>query len=402
MREGKGLLCAMLFLLGACVQPSAQSKMEVAPPADGLQAADAAMADALPGPLEDHWAFDDNRQVPGDAAVETADLLPSEDALDTTPDVGPVCPNQAPCDDGDPCTSAETCISGICQPGAVDQTLNCLYADKPGISSCSSGTASDAAQAVALSRVNMVRALSGLPAVTYDAKSDPETQDAALMMTANNELNHEPPANWYCWTEAGFVGAGASNLHRGWSTDLKLPDPLEAVDAFLVDINVESLGHRRWLLDPFLTQVSYGAAHGKSKVVSSYPYGRAMALKVIYPNPKPTAFQGDFVAYPHGDYPAGLVEKDWYLSFSMVANKTSKWANEKVDLTSAVVTVEGPGQYKLPVHDMVASNQFFGLPNHLKWKVSGLQNNVEYNVYIDGLKYAGKGHSFHYTFRLIP
>lgn len=366
-------------------------EMDIPSLADGTDPMEGLQDSSLEGGTsEDGWQGPD---------APAADELPEPDVQ---PDITPACPEHEPCDDGDPCTTGETCIASACQPEAVILTAACLYSTAPNISQCSAGTPSAAARTVALAKVNRFRALSGLPPVAYDAASDQGTQDAALIMTANNALNHEPPDSWHCWSEAGFLGAGASNLHRGWSTDLQLPDPAEAIAAFLVDLDVESLGHRRWLLDPFLQKVSYGASHGKAKVPSSYPYGRSMALKVIYPNPKPITLQSDFVAYPSGDYPSSLVDKDWYLSFSMVADKQSKWANEKVDLTAATVSVQGPGQNQLSVYGVATSNEYFGLPNHIKWKVAGLQEQVTYTVFVNGLKYSGKSHSFQYNFKLVP
>jgi len=338
-----------------------------------------------------------------DGHSESPDIL-AEDLVepDIPPEIVPQCPDHSPCDDGDPCTTDDSCLAGQCLPGAVNLTAACLYSTKPQIYSCDRGVPSPSARAVALARVNRIRALSGLPAVIYDPESDGETEDAALMMAANAELNHEPPVNWHCWTEDGFNGAGASNLHRGWSSYLIFPDPIEAIDGFLIDFDVESLGHRRWLLDPFLTQVSYGASHGKPSVPSSNKHSRAAVLKVIYPNPAPVQLAENFVAYPYGNYPTALFDKQWYLSFSMVASKESKWSNEEVDLSSAIIKVQGPGTIEKQVHSLATSNQFFGIPNHIQWKVSGLQDNIKYTVYIANLKYLGNSHSFQYTFKLVP
>jgi hypothetical protein len=411
MRVFQLLVIAGLTALIGCVGPPEGTIVQMGP-AD--QRSDS--ADEGDGFANDSFTPSDLATPDGDVPTMPTDLLASEESapdsmdllladtptVDIPAEIVPACLDNAPCSDGDPCTSGDSCVAGNCIAGAVNLSLPCLYAVKPNISSCQSGITSDAARAVALAQINRLRALSGLPAVQYDSTSDIETADAALMMTANNALSHTPPDTWFCWTEEGFAGAGASNLHRGWSTDLKLPDPLEAVNAFLIDFDVESLGHRRWILDPFLTRISYSASHGKSKVPSSYPYVRSMVLKVIYPNPKPVQLAEEFVAYPYGDYPSSLVAKDWYFSFSMVANAVSKWENEKVGLTAAKVTVQGPGQSQLQVHSLQSSNEFFGLPNHLQWKVNGLQDNVSYKVSITGLKYGGKSHSYQYLFKLIP
>jgi hypothetical protein len=422
MRVPKYLVIAGLMALNGCVQSTEGTIVQEEPvdlgqsPHGNLWDLRAERGEDAGGIATETRTLDDLANPLGDLPNLPADVLQPEDGgpgpsdlqvadtanMDIAPEVIPSCPDNALCDDGDPCTSGESCSAGNCIAAAVNLTIPCLYTLKPNIHGCEAGITSGSARSVALAQVNRLRALSGLPAVAYDSGSDVETSDAALMMIANNALSHTPPDTWHCWTDEGFAGAGASNLHRGWSTDLKLPDPLEAVNAFLVDIDVESLGHRRWLLDPFLTKISYSASHGKPKVPSSYSFARAMALKVIYPNPKPVQIEEQFVAYPYGDYPSSLVNKNWYLSFSMIANTVSKWDNEKVGLANAKVSVFGPGQNSLQVHSLESSNEFFGLPNHLQWKVNGLQEDVTYKVSVTGLDYGGKSHSFQYLFKLVP
>jgi uncharacterized protein YkwD len=312
------------------------------------------------------------------------------------------CAQPGPCDDGDPCTGGETCQNGICVPATIQLSLGCLYVTPPAVAACDPGTLSAGAQAVALSRVNQLRALSGLPPVAYDNASSPMLQETALIMAANSALSHEPPMQWNCWTQDGFAGAGASNLHLLWNTEAKLPDPVAAVDAFLIDKGVESLGHRRWLLDPFLKQTAFGAVHGKPTASSPYPHVWSAALRVIYSNVTGTSAAVDFVAYPLGDYPAALVDKDWYLSFSMLASKKQAYDNVAVDLSQATVKVTKVGGGMLSVVGLTRSNDFFGNPNHLQWKVIGLQNNVTYTVAISGLVYQGKSSNFQYEFTLVP
>jgi hypothetical protein len=86
----------------------------------------------------------------------------------------------------------------------------------------------------------------------------------------------------------------------------------------------------------------------------------------------------------------------------MVADKNSSYANSQVDVSAVTIAVTKPGGGALPVSSVKVSNQFYGVPNHVQWKVSGLQDNVTYDVTVGNLKYKGKTYSFPYTFRLVP
>ena len=308
--------------------------------------------------------------------------------------------NEGICDDGDGCTWGDRCRAGVCR-GTLNETNSCAYAQMPSLGVCKKGAVSASAKAEALATVNQVRALSGLPAVTYDPGGDGEVQSAALIMASNGALSHFPPQNWSCWTQAGYDGAGSSNLHMSWSSAPLDPlPPSEAVVGFLVDWNVPSLGHRRWLLDPFLPAVSWGAAGGFSAADGDWPYVWAGVLQVMKDAaPDLSNLDLDFVACPVGDYPAEWFETDWYLSFSALVDKGAAWGNSDVSYGTAQITVTGPGG-AMSVYDVSHSTEYYGLPNHLQWKVAGLQAGVTYSVSISGVKDGGQTLSYQYDFTL--
>jgi uncharacterized protein YkwD len=335
---------------------------------------------------------------PQDAACDDANVCTSD-----------LCDDQAgcvhgtlagPCDDGDPCTFDDACQGSACL-GTFQVSGSCLYAAAPNVQGCQAGQVSQAARMAALARVNYVRQLSGLSAVGYDYSADAKVQQAALMMAANAALDHQPPKTWFCWTQAGYNAAGQSNLHLGLSTAPGAAAPDEPIDAFLIDLDVPSLGHRRWLLNPFLKDVSYGAVDGKPKVPAGYPYVFAAVLKVMGTGDANLAgFQGTYVAYPVGSYPTGLFDKGWYLSFFALVDKKSLWANQAVDYSAATLTVSGPGGAAMPVTNVAVSNEGFGLPNCLQWMVPGLKDGVTYTVSLTKVKYKGQSLSYQYTFVL--
>jgi hypothetical protein len=76
-------------------------------------------------------------------------------------------------------------------------------------------------------------------------------------MAANQALNHTPPTNWKCYTQSGYDGASSSNLALGAYGP-------EAIDLYMNDGGVGSLGHRRWVLYPQTQEMGTGDIPGGS------------------------------------------------------------------------------------------------------------------------------------------
>jgi len=255
---------------------------------------------------------------------------------------------------------------------------------------------------LALEELNYMRSLHDLPPVVYDQGSQDQVQKCALVLAANAALSHKPPEDWYCWSQPGYTGCSKSNIHIHKYSSYQEPKyPLEPIVSFLKDENVESLGHRRWILDPFLKQISFGAVNGKTLAAQQYPYVYTAALKVIYDQKASIAGKGiEFVAYPFGDYPSEHFIKNWYFSFSAVVDDSSFWGNQNVSYAQAVIKVQAPGGNYKQVYDVQWNNEGYGLPNHVQWKVAGLSNNITYNVTIGNVKWGSKKLDYNYAFTL--
>lgn len=142
----------------------------------------------------------------------------------------------------------------ICQLWAEGHVENDPEPWTPGETFCAPGTLSEVGYADVLRRINLFRELAGLPPVTEDRSLREREQACAIIMHANEDLSHDPPPSWNCWTEEGHAGAASSNLSLGY------PSPSDAINGQMRDVNVESVGHRRWLLGFFLGKVGIGSA----------------------------------------------------------------------------------------------------------------------------------------------
>lgn len=254
-----------------------------------------------------------------------------------------------------------------------------------------------------LAKLNAVRARHGLLPVTYDSSEDGPAAEAAMYMVANKALTHTPDTSGLCYTANAARLAGSSNLDMFWGTGYdtqSVPSANSIVD-YLIDNGVSSLGHRRWVLYPFLGKTSFGRVDGQPAGTSAQYM--ASVLKVIGNNVSDvSAMTNDFVAYPYGNYPASEFDTSWYLSFSAIASKTNANANgnSQVSFAAATITVTNPSAQSLTVSGQSADYTGYGLPNELQWKVSGLQNNVTYTVTIANVVVNGASRQFQYNFTL--
>lgn len=154
-------------------------------------------------------------------------------------------------------------VAEVCELWAEGHVQNEKVPWTAGPSTCDPGTKSEVAVEDVLRRINMFRALAGLPSVSEDRGQREQTQACAVMMNANNALSHDPPPSWKCWSEEGAEGAASSNLALGYG------DPSNAIDGLMGDVGVDSVGHRRWLLGYYLGKVGIGFA-GKATCIGVF------------------------------------------------------------------------------------------------------------------------------------
>lgn len=173
---------------------------------------------------------------------------------------------------------------------------------------CLAGETSDAFKLAVRVRINYYRAMAGVPDIIdlvdeYNHKA----QQAALMMSVNGILDHEPTSNWTCYTPDGDEAAGSSNLFLGYYG-------LKAIDGYMKDNGGGNyaVGHRRWVLYP---QTKF---MGSGDIPSTSGYAAANALWVFDSNiwgPRPTTRE-EYVAWPPPGYvPYQVIFPRWSFSY---------------------------------------------------------------------------------------
>ncbi len=275
-----------------------------------------------------------------------------------------------------------------------------LFAEQPDIPACLSGRLRDETEHEAWQTLNDIRGLHGLAPVALNRQNKAVAQ-AALMLAANGRLEHAPPASWRCYTAAGAQALAGSLLSGGVTApNIAFHTPAQDIIAWLIDNKATaagSIGHRRWLLDPFLSEVAYGRVSGSSD-------GRKLtAASVLEITGTVRPAQGpDLIAYPFQDYPARLFHDDTLLSLSLLVDRQRRQGNAAVDFSGAKIRVVTEQGRSLRVRDVAFDRHAFGLPNNLQFRPVGLRQGLRYEVSVDGVRVGGLEKSYRYWFRIVP
>lgn len=144
----------------------------------------------------------------------------------------------------------------VCARWSADYAQRASSVWTPGPGACDPGTVDPESLDDGVRRLNLWRWLVGLDPVYHDPALAVYAQACAILIRANGQLNHSPPSDWTCYTAEGAAGAGHCNEAMGSY------DPASAIDLYLWDPGVSSLGHRRWLLDPPMLPTGFGQAEG--------------------------------------------------------------------------------------------------------------------------------------------
>ncbi len=221
---------------------------------------------------------------------------------------GPPCQNT--------CTDTQTCDLNtdqcICREGLVDTGNECVLAapgepatrEKAQVCTrwreaivenanpkwipdglpCGTGSLPPEAIDDTLRRTNVYRWLAGLPNVVDDTAVHQAQMECAAMLSYNSQLSHNPPTSWTCYTQAGAAAASRSN--ETFSTSAA-----RAVDAYMFDAGVASLGHRRWILNSALKKIGIGFSKANGQgghcLAVTGRGGSTDRTWVAYPNPGP-------------------------------------------------------------------------------------------------------------------
>ena len=213
------------------------------------------------------------------------------------------------------------------------------------------------------------RAVGLLNTVAENTTKSQKAQLAALMMHANNQLDHAPPNSWKCYTEDGKEGAGNSLL--------TMINNAEAIDSYIRDFGADNgpVGHRRWLLWPRLQEIGIGNTD------------QANAIWVIGNAGTPPADAPEFISWPPEGYvPDRLVFPRW--SFSIAG----------ADFTGTRVSMTDKDGKNVSLQLEALSNSFGD--RTIVWVPEGIDNSVSedtfYTVTLEDVDIDGELKNYEY------
>lgn len=239
---------------------------------------------------------------------------------------------------------------------------------------CLIGLTSSGTNAATLSSLNFVRSLAGLAPVRFNSTLNYQAQQSALMMAANNTLSHYPTSSWSCYTKTGAQTASKSNLALSYPT-IKAG---QVIDLYMDDRGTsnKAVGHRRWILNPFTTQMGAGTTDTANALVVIGPSSGSQ------PNPR-------YVTWPtRGYFPAPLEpHRRWSVS-SGLSNVTFADARVRVFHNGNRLKVR-----KFPVESGYAQPT-------LVWQMPRFAKRGTYRVVVTRIHAVGSTHNRKMTYRV--
>ncbi len=182
--------------------------------------------------------------------------------------------------------------------------------------------------------LNYVRFVAGLPAVELDSTLNEDAQHGAVLLAAIDELTHFPgkPADMdNAFYNRGAQATASSNISARWGYT-NLTEMLQsAVFGCMNDNgslgNLQTVGHRRWLLNPTLGKVGFGYA--ESATEWSY-----IVTKVF--DESGPGCDYDFISWPvAGNHPTNLFvyQNPWSVTLNPDVYQRVSIENVKVSVT---------------------------------------------------------------------
>ena len=143
------------------------------------------------------------------------------------------------------------------------------------------GTLAPGFLADGLAMLNYARFLAGLPAdVDLSSTRTAEAQHGAVLLAANGVLSHYPtkPADMsQSFYDAGYASASTSNIGFGQATLASFQSRCLGDNSSVS--NLQSVGHRRWILNPPMRYTGMGYANGWT---TTYAFDRSRTHDVSY------------------------------------------------------------------------------------------------------------------------
>ncbi len=213
-------------------------------------------------------------------------------------------------------------------------TISNIYSSTPSVTApYSAGTLTDSFIKTGIDYLNFIRFVSGLQEVSIDDTYEEYAQySAAIQAIIGGNLNHYPDQpsdmddDFY---EKAYYGSRRGNLGAGYGRNLGYE-----VQGFLDDDsssnNLSTVGHRRWVLNPYMLYAGFGYVENSSSYYGSY------GSMYAHDESNEDVDFYDFIAYPsQGNFPEDLISNSvpWSVSLNSSLYKVESANDINVSVT---------------------------------------------------------------------
>ncbi len=275
------------------------------------------------------------------------------------------------------------------------------YLEKPSVSGeYSPGSLTDAALEDVLEYVNFIRYVAYLDTgVTLDDIYIMRAQHGAVLLAANDAIAHDSPrvegmSDGFYGT--AYAGTMSSNLAAiNWMDGDIL---IVSAEYFVRDdgeANLPVLGHRRWLLNPYMGKTGFGLANSDS--------GMSYVAMYVHDDTYDPGYWENIKWPSGGAFPADLTSYD--IPWSVVLNP-EVYSSDFSDISVSMYEA-GAGRAELKFFNVSTESYGAGpaiifMPDLEKMGITDYQQNQVWHVRIDGLRYAdGKPAAIEYIVEMI-
>ncbi|MDR0804387.1 MAG: dockerin type I domain-containing protein, partial [Oscillospiraceae bacterium] len=274
----------------------------------------------------------------------------------------------------------------------VDQSGKVIYDAEPNGKTLPlvAGKVSQASLDNGLSYLNFVRYISDLNPITFSDEYNDLTQHGAVLLEYLGELNHtpaQPTGVDKAFYDKAYSGLSQSNIAWGGN------NLSSTVNMFMDDSNsgnISSVGHRRWILNPFMQQTGFGSS-GEFSVMYSFD-----GSKQLWNSSNLRTF--DYIPWPPANMPYELYQgeafsislsNNYAITGDVSVTLSSKLRGEtytldKNDTSTAYgdeyFTVNKEGYGVTPCIIFRPSDSNFALGDTVTVTVNGLDKPLSYTV----------------------
>lgn len=252
------------------------------------------------------------------------------------------------------------------------------YSENPSTKSpYKAGHLSDESLHNALNLLNFIRYVAGVPAdVTLNPDYIDLAQAGMLVNCVNNQLSHTPtkpsgfPDELY---EKGKTGCGKSNIAWNYGNMAQ-----SLLNGWMYDgdsSNIAKMGHRRWVLNPSMTQTGFGAVGAYSAMYAHDSKGGSIT---------------DYVAWPARNMPIELMNGSgtpWTLSLGSDYKPAER---SQVTVTLKNVSTGKTWSFAEKKQDgyFQINNDWYGMQNCIIFRPNSISygKNSQFHVTVTGLK----------------